>query len=186
MRTVMLHNENVPLRWSNGTPCRLLAENSWTGLPGSVKRNPDGTFAVTRVVKLEDKEDVPEFNVKVIRDENQTLSKESRYRPEDVCVVPARHDSAFNGYTETHFEQVSLAIAAAMTCHKVQGLTIPYIYFCLYKIFGFGVPYTALTRTPFKKDIAIVGVPPRDIYKALFEKDEHGRDRIERKKIEID
>ena len=186
MRTVMLHNENVPLRWSNGTPCRLLAENSWTGLPGSVKRNPDGTFAVTRVVKLEDKEDVPEFNVKVIRDENQTLSKASRYRPEDVCVVPARHDSAFNGYTETHFEQVSLAIAAAMTCHKVQGLTIPYIYFCLYKIFGFGVPYTALTRTPFKKDIAIVGVPPRDIYKALFEKDEHGRDRIERKKIEID
>ena len=71
MRDVFLHNENVPLRWCNGTPCRLLAANSWTGLPGTVKRNLDGSFAVTRVVNLEDTEEFPEFNVKVMRDENQ-------------------------------------------------------------------------------------------------------------------
>ena len=73
-----------------------------------------------------------------------------------------------------------------MTCHKVQGLTIPSIYICLYKIFGFGIPYTALTRTPLKRNIAIVGVPPRDIYEALFVEDEHGRDMLQRKRDEID
>ena len=101
-------------------------------------------------------------------------------------MVPSRHDSAFDGYKETHFQQVSLALAAAMTCHKVQGLTIPSIYICLYKVFGFGIPYTALTRTPFKRNIAIVGVPPRDIYEALFVEDEHGRDMLVRKRDEID
>ena len=186
MRVVMLHNEDVPMRWCNGTPCRLLAGNSWTGLPGTVKRNPDGSFAVTRVVNLEDTHEFPEFNVKVIRDENQTLAKVTRYQPDDICLVPSRHDSTFDGYKETHFQQVSLAIAAAMTCHKVQGLTIPSIFICLYKVFGFGIPYTALTRTPFKRNIAIVGVPPRDIYEALFVEDEHGRDMLERKRDEID
>ena len=186
MRVVMLHNENVPLRWCNGTPCRLLAANSWTGLPGTVKRNLDGSFAVTRVVNLEDTEEFPEFNVKVIRDETQTLAKATRYKPDDICLVPSRHDSTFDGYKETHFQQVSLAIAAAMTCHKVQGLTIPSIFICLYKVFGFGIPYTALTRTPFKRNIAIVGVPPRDIYEAIFVEDENGRDMLERKRDEID
>ena len=128
-------------------------------------------MAVTKTVHLEDTDRFPEFNVKVIRDEEQTLSQPNRFRPEDICIVPTRHDSAFNGYVETHFQQVSLAIAAAMTCHKVQGLTIPQIYFCLHKIFGFGIPYTAFTRTPFKADIAIVGVPPRDIFHAIFYSD---------------
>ena len=38
--------------------------------PGPVKRNLDGSFGVTRVLNLEDTEEFPEFNVKVIRDEN--------------------------------------------------------------------------------------------------------------------
>ena len=185
LRTVMLHNENVLQRWCNGTPCRLLACNSWTGSPGRVTKNPDGTFAVTRVVHLEDTHAFPEFNVKVIRDENSTLAKEARCNPEDICVVPSRHDSAVDGFKETHFQQVSLALAAAMTCHKVQGLTIPKIYFCLHKIFGFGIPYTAFTRTPLKENIAIVGVPPRDIYAALFRTDDAGQNMLDRKKSDL-
>ena len=73
-----------------------------------------------------------------------------------------------------------------MTCHKVQGLTIPQIYFCLHKIFGFGIPYTAFTRTPFKANIAIVGVPPRDIFEAIFFKDETGSSMLTRKQREIE
>ena len=64
-------------------------------------------MAVTKVVHLEDTERFPEFNVKVIRDEEHTLSQPNRFRPEDICIVPSRHDTAFNGYVETHFQQVS-------------------------------------------------------------------------------
>ena len=151
-----------------------------------MRQNPDGTLAVTKVVHLEETGKYPEFNVKVIRDEAQTLSQPDRYRPEDICIVPSRHDSTFNGHVQTHFQQVSLAIAAAMTCHKVQGLTIPQIYFCLHQIWGFGIPYTAFTRTPFKKDIAIVGVPPRDIFAALFFETKDTPSMVQRKRREID
>ena len=146
----MLHNEDISRRWCNGTPCRLLAKSSWTGPSGSIRQNLDKSFAVTRTVELQDTQQYPEFNVKVIKDEDTTLSQQNRYRPEDICIVPTRHDSTFNGFHETHFKQVSLAVAAAMTCHKVQGLTIPPIYFCLHKIFGFGIPYTAFTRIPIQ------------------------------------
>ena len=137
-------------------------------------------------MELQDTQQYPEFNVKVIKDEDTTLSQQNRYRPEDICIVPTRHDSTFNGFYETHFKQVSLAVAAAMTCHKVQGLTMPQIYFCLHKIFGFGIPYTAFTRTPFKANIAIVGVPPRDIFEAIFFKDETGSSMLTRKQREIE
>ena len=73
-----------------------------------------------------------------------------------------------------------------MTCHKAQGFTIPQIYFCLYKIFGFGIPYTASTRTPFKANIAIVGVPPRGIFEAIFFKDETGSSMLTRKQRETE
>ena len=72
-----------------------------------------------------------------------------------------------------------------MTCHKVQGLTIPQIYFCVHKIFGFGIPYTAFTRTPFKADIAIVGVPPRDIFATLFYSDANTPSMLDKKRQEI-
>ena len=98
-------------------------------------------------MELQDTQQYPESNVKVIKDEDTTLSQQNRYRPEDICIVPTRHDSTFNGFHETNFQQVSLAVAAAMTCHKVQGHTMPQIYFFLHTIFGFGIPYTAFTRT---------------------------------------
>ena len=53
-----------------------------------MRRNPDGTLAVTQVVYLEDTERFPEFNVKVIRDEEHTLAQPNRFRPEDICIAP--------------------------------------------------------------------------------------------------
>ena len=186
-RVILLHNEDVGRRWCNGGPCRLLTHDSWTGKQGCMRLNPDGkTLAVTQVVYLEDTERFPEFNVKVIRDEEHTLAQPNRFRPEDICIAPSRHDSTSNGYGEQHFQQVSLAIAAAMTCHKVQGLTIPQIYFCLHQIWGFGIPYTAFTRTPFKADIALVGVPPRDIFSAIFASSPDEPSLIMRKRREIE
>ena len=189
LRVVLLHNEDIGRRWCNGTPRRLLTRNSWTGTPGSMRKNRDGTMAVTKEVHLRETERFPEFNVKVIRDEEHTLSLRNRFSPEDICIVPSRHDStvsSFNGYSESHWTQVSMAIAAAMTCHKVQGLTIPHIYFCLHKVFGFGIPYTAFTRTPFKRDIAIVGVPPRDIFEAIFHRTDDTPSMLERKREDIE
>ena len=185
LRVVMLHNENVRERWCNGTPCRLLTTQAWTGLAGSIKQNLDKTFAVTRTVRLEEKDRCPEFNVKVIRDEEPTLAKSLRYRDDEICYVPARHDVNFDGFREDSFVQVSLALAAAMTSHKVQGLTVPKVYFCLHKIFGFGIPYTAFTRTPFAVNISVVGVPPRDIYQLLMRRSADGRNLIDVKTAEV-
>ena len=79
-RVILLHNEDVGRRWCNGGPCRLLTHDSWTGKQGCMRLNPDGkTLAVTQVVYLEDTERPPEFNVKVIRDEEHTLAQPNRF-----------------------------------------------------------------------------------------------------------
>ena len=65
--------------------------------------------------------------------------------------------------------QTQLALAYAMTVHKSQGLTMPKIYPSLQGIFGFGMPYTLMTRTRLAEDMIFVGVPPSDIYPWLKE-----------------
>ena len=65
--------------------------------------------------------------------------------------------------------QTQLALAYAMTVHKSQGLTMPKIYPSLQGIFGFGMPYTLMTRTRLAEDMIFVGVPPSDIYPLLKE-----------------
>ena len=65
------------------------------------------------------------------------------------------------------FMQTQLALAYAMTVHKSQGLTMPRIYPSLQGIFGFGMPYTLMTRTRLAEDMIFVGVPPSDIYPML-------------------
>ena len=74
-----------------------------------------------------------------------------------------------------HFKQAQLALAYAMTVHKSQGLTIPKIYPSLIGIFGFGMPYTLMTRTRLEEDMIFVGVPPSDVYVLLKDiRDHHG------------
>ena len=41
---------------------------------------------------------------------------------------------------------------------------MPKIYPSLQGIFGFGMPYTLMTRTRLAEDMIFVGVPPSDIY----------------------
>ena len=44
---------------------------------------------------------------------------------------------------------------------------MPRIYPSLQGIFGFGMPYTLMTRTRLAEDMIFVGVPPSDIYPML-------------------
>lgn len=67
------------------------------------------------------------MNVKVIRDEEPALAKSVRYRDDEICFVPASRDVNFDGRREDSFMQLCLALAAAMTCHKAQGLTLPLV-----------------------------------------------------------
>ena len=46
---------------------------------------------------------------------------------------------------------------------------MPKIYPSLQGIFGFGMPYTLMTRTRLAKDMTFVGVPPSDVYHLLKE-----------------
>ena len=75
--------------------------------------------------------------------------------------------------------------AYALTAHKAQGLNIPMTYLSWTKMFGFGVPYTMLTRTPFEDIIYFVGVPPEDIFRKLDAEDEHGQTPISREHIRL-
>ena len=52
-------------------------------------------------------------------------------------------------------------------------------------IFGFGLPYTLATRTPFKENIHFVGVPPQDIFAAILRKGPDGLNAVERKQREV-
>eukprot|EP00973_Karenia_brevis_P054561 7581749-Karenia_brevis.AAC.1 len=60
------------------------------------------------------------------------------------------------------FCQAHLTLAYAMTVHTSQGLTMPRIYPSLIGIFGFGMPYSLMTRARFADDMVFVGVPPSD------------------------
>ena len=46
---------------------------------------------------------------------------------------------------------------------------MPKIYSSLQGIFGFGMPYTLMTRTRLAEDMIFVGVPPSDIHSLLKE-----------------
>ena len=108
-----------------------------------------------------------DFSVTVVKDSVGTLSKDLRYHAKDICTVGV--GTEISGDSGTHFMQTQLALAYAMTVHKSQGLTIPKIYPSLIGIFGFGMPYTLMTRTRLEEDMIFVGVPPSDVYVLLKE-----------------
>ena len=79
-----------------------------------------------------------------------------------------------------------MTLAYALTGHKAQGLNMKVTYVGFDGIFGFGLPYTLITRTPFVDNIYYVGVPPRDVYHALVKRGPDGTNRIDRKRAEVE
>ena len=134
----MLHNVNVGEGWANGTRARLLAHDSWKGKAETLTRNLDKSFAAAQVVHLKDETKHPDFNVKVVKHEESTLSKPVRYGAGDCMAIPVRTDRSSQGGQE--WRQVQLALAYAFTGHKGQGMTFRVSYISLHSVFGFGLP----------------------------------------------
>jgi hypothetical protein len=101
-----------------------------------------------------------DFSVYIVKDEEATLTKEARFEETDVQCIPAA--------SVQWVRQVQLMPAYALTGHKAQGLTMYLSYIALRGVFGFGLPYTMFTRTPFRYNIWCIGVPPRDIFDMLL------------------
>ena len=99
-----------------------------------------------------------------------------------LAVAPETEE---DGLHRNSLLQFPLGPAYGLTGHKAQGLTMFMTYISFLKFWGYGLPYTLATRTPFLHNIHFVGVPPRDIYHSLFERDQHGLNKIERKRVEI-
>ena len=58
-------------------------------------------------------------------------------------------------------------------------------YPALAMVFGFGLPYTLFTRTPWRHNMWFVGVPPRDIYHYLLQGDASGNCAVDHKRSEV-
>ena len=67
-------------------------------------------------MELQDKTLYPEFNVKVIKDAESTLSKSLRFSEQDVHVIPTRTDVSSARGSEVHWTQVQATPAYALTC----------------------------------------------------------------------
>ena len=59
------------------------------------------------------------------------------------------------------------------------------MYVGWFKIFGFGLPYSMCTRTPWEEILYFVGVPPYDVLDRILLKVD-GKNRVERKRSELD
>ena len=186
---MLLHNINVSKGWCNGTRVRLLPSFSWTGEPKTLKpeTNPEtgvSTFVVDQV-RLAEEAKHPEFNVKVVKDEDIVSKKTICYKDSHVHFVSVRTGESVCKGGRIAWKQVQGLPAYAVTVHKAQGLTMNLVYLALSKVFGFGLAYTALTRCPYEWAILMVGVPPRDVLRYLLTKDSEGQTLIDRKRIEI-
>ena len=81
---------------------------------------------------------------------------------------------------------VPVVPAYALTGHKAQGLTMLATYISLLRCWGFGLPYTSCTRSPFRRNMYFVCVPARDIFVTLRTPDAHGMTAIDVKRVEIE
>ena len=180
MRVMLLMNLDVSHGWANGTRARLLARDSWTAPREYLSQNPDGSFAVATVA-LGDKEKCQEFNVRVVKDDDASIAKAVRYNEHDFQMVHVGTESSGNQV----WSQCQMTLAYALTGHKAQGLNMPITRIGLDGIFGFGLPYTLITRTPFQENIYFVGVPPLDVYVVLLHTGPDGMNPIERKQLEV-
>ena len=87
--------------------------------------------------------------------------------------------------TRTELRQVPLTLACGLTIHKCQGITIPGSFPSLNGIFGFGMPYMLLTRTPFSDNMLFISVPPKDILEILLQCDSKGANALDKKRNEL-
>ena len=183
MRVMLLFNLNVEACWANGTRARLLPTNSWTSKPQPLRRIFSTGRFFAEQVHLSDAQKYRDFNVVVVKDQESTLAKKARYSSFDIQSVPAQSDVGL--YQRTAWRQVQLMLAYALSGHKSQGLTMYLTYISLTKSFGFGLPYTLCTRTPYRHNIWFVGVPPRDIFLLLVATDSEGKTLVDRKREEL-
>ena len=192
MRVMLLHNLNVSKGWVNGARARLLSKFSWTGEPKSLQRNGEQgpgkpKWIVDRhaYIDLQDEHKHPEFNIKVVKDEEFILKKTVRFNDSHVAFVPVRTDEATINGTKHAWRQSQAVPAYALTVHKAQGLTMMMVFLAFSKVFGFGLAYTALTRCPYEWATLLVGVPPKDVLAMLLKKDASGLTKIDQKREEI-
>ena len=176
MRLMLLNNLDIAGGWANGTRVRLLEHDSWTNQgkgKSQLKKETVGQKEVMHTAHTLTLDDNKEFLVRVIKDEASTTNKDVRYEKSDITQVAPKGDTGRSKYAQHKtFTQLPLTLAYALTAHKAQGLNIPKSYLNWAKMFGFGVPYTMMTRTPFEDNIYFVGAPPEDIFHILDAKDE--------------
>ena len=193
MRLLLLNNLHTEQGWVNGTRVRLLEKCSWSGQVRKLRSVPHVTtknvqqwsVAADAYTILADEGKYPEFNVKVVKDEDIVLKKTIRLDESDVQLIPVKTDeTTVNGITLAR-KQVQAVPAYALTVHKSQGLTMLMVYLSLSAVFNFGQVYTALTRCPFKLATFLIGVPPKDILRRLLKKNERGETKIDLKRKEI-
>ena len=105
-----------------------------------------------------------------------------RYGRTEFTSIGAMTEKSNSG---AELRQVPVKLSYALTIHKCQGITVPISYASLTGIFGFGMPYTLLTRTPYFINMLFIGVPPKDVLNAMLSQDKYGQTCIDRKRIEI-
>ena len=124
-----------------------------------------------------------DFNVHVIKDSLQSFSKTMRYGKKHCASIGAMTES--NAANRSQWRNIPLTLSYALTIHKCQGMTMPVSFPSLSQIFGFGMPYTLLTRTPFSDCMLFIGVPPKDIFEHILSYDPQKLNYLDRKRAEI-
>jgi len=161
--------------WANGTRVRLLATQSWTPLKNvkhGLRRTEDAKGNPMYHAETLCLDPYKEFHVRVIKDEKSTTEKTVKYRKEDLMQIAPRKETGKTKFTlHSQYTQLPVTPAYALTAHKAQGLTMDKVYISWVHMFGFGVPYTMMTRTPHEDNIYFVGVPPQDVFQRLDERD---------------
>ena len=181
-RLMLLSNLDISSRWANATRVRTLAVNSWSHCVQKLERMENGKHSAKQLT-LSDRVAYPDFNVRVVRDEESTLAKTVRYNALDCTSVPVQTDKSSQSYQE--WRQVQATLSYALTIHKCQGLTMPVTYPALVNVFGFGMAYTIATRTPYAWNMLFIGVPPQDVLSKILHKGPDQLCLIERKKKEL-
>ena len=187
LRVMVLHNQDVANGWANGTRARLLAHDSWTGKPRVLQPGAPCRASRARTwsadqIHLEDPRHI-DFNVRVVKDEESTLARRARYDAADVQCIPVRSDESSS--THAAWRQVQLTLAYGLTGHKSQSLTMRVTYISLGGTFGYGLPYTLVTRTPFRHNMSFIGVPPSDVLARLLHRDAKGLTLVGKKKASL-
>ena len=112
-----------------------------------------------------------------------SFAKLIRYGKEECASIGPITETS--GPTRNELRQIPMTLSYGLTIHKCQGITLPVSYPSLSGIFGFGMPYTLLTRTPFSDCMLFVGVPPKDVLDLLLQRDNQGRTCLDRKRLEL-